>query len=326
MILRFAFSISLIIVGMTAGYAIRRASAAGRFGLPSDLKPIRVRLQRIALLALNPIAFIGAMWVAPLNNVRVIALPFVGLFALTLGGALAALTAKAFGLTRPQRGTYIVSGGFTNIGSVGALLVFVLLGEPAFAFVPVYKLFEEILYYAVGFPLARAHSPKSQPGETLAARIASVLKDPFVVVTLLSITTGLVLNFSGARRPDWYATVNAIVVPVVSFLLLLSIGMGLRFDLSRRYLKYSAGIVAIKHALVPLCVTTLAWLVGLGTLAGGLPLQVVLILSSMPVGFIAMVPPTLYELDVDLANSNWIASNLVLLLMIPVLGSLVTLL
>ena len=58
---------------------------------------------------------------------------------------------------------------------------------------------------------------------------------------------------------------------------------------------------------------------GLHRIDNGLPLKVVLILSSMPVGFIAMVPPTLYRLDIDLANACWLVTNGLLILVVPTL-------
>lgn len=45
----------------------------------------------------------------------------------------------------------------------------------------------------------------------------------------------------------------------------------------------------------------------------------ILNLSGMPVGFIAMVPPTLYDLDIDLANACWLLTNGLLVVMIPLL-------
>ena len=81
----------------------------------------------------------------------------------------------------------------------------------------------------------------------------------------------------------------------------------------------------IKFAIVPTVATTFAYMVGFGEIDQGLPLKVVMILSSMPVGFIAMVPPTIYDLDVDLANANWLVTNLLLILVIPTLQYLITL-
>jgi len=84
-------------------------------------------------------------------------------------------------------------------------------------------------------------------------------------------------------------------------------------------------IALIKFIIVPVVATTLAYLVGFGRIDQGLPLKVVMILSSMPVGFNAMVPPTIYDLDVDLANANWLVTTLSLIIVIPVLQYLITL-
>ncbi|MFH1153216.1 MAG: hypothetical protein V1793_05385, partial [Pseudomonadota bacterium] len=77
--------------------------------------------------------------------------------------------------------------------------------------------------------------------------------------------------------------------------------------------------------MVPFAIVSAGFFLGLGNMDAGLPLKVVLILSSMPVGFIAMVPPTIYDLDVDLANAGWLTTNGLLLLEIPVLLMLLSL-
>ena len=81
----------------------------------------------------------------------------------------------------------------------------------------------------------------------------------------------------------------------------------------------------IKFIIVPVAATTIAYYIGFGKVDQGLPLKVTLILSSMPVGFIAMVPPTIYELDVDLANATWLVTNFLLLLIVPLQQHLISL-
>jgi predicted permease len=51
---------------------------------------------------------------------------------------------------------------------------------------------------------------------------------------------------------------------------------------------------------------------------GGLPLKVVIILSAMPVAFNALIPPSIYELDLDLANSCWFFTTPLLIVVLPV--------
>jgi hypothetical protein len=68
---------------------------------------------------------------------------------------------------------------------------------------------------------------------------------------------------------------------------------------------------------VPFIATGLAFLLGFKAIDNGLPLKVILILSSMPVGFIALVPPSIYDLDIDLANAAWMVTTALLIVVIP---------
>ena len=50
-----------------------------------------------------------------------------------------------------------------------------------------------------------------------------------------------------------------------------------------------------------------------------LALKVVIILSSMPVAFNALIPPSIYDLDLDLANACWFFTTACLAITLPVL-------
>jgi len=84
-------------------------------------------------------------------------------------------------------------------------------------------------------------------------------------------------------------------------------------------------MIIIKSLIVPAAAVSLGFAFGLHHIANGLPIQVVLILSTMPVGFTALVPPTLYNLDLDLANTNWLFSTASLIITVPILSFLITL-
>lgn len=228
-------------------------------------------------------------------------------------------------MSRKQTGAYIVSGGFTNIGSIGGLICFTFLGEAGFALVSFYKLFETFSYYAFGFPIAKSYSADVAKAESFRVRTKKVFTDPYVLVALGSLLAGFILNVSGINRPDTYANINAIFVPTATILLLSSIGMAMRFSRVRKYLKEGSLIATIKFVIVPVTATSVAYYLGFGEVDQGLPLKVVLILSSMPVGFTALVPPTIYDLDVDLANATWLVTNFLLLLVVPLQQYLITL-
>lgn len=209
-------------------------------------------------------------------------------------------------------------GSFTNIGSIGALICFVYLGETGFALVPIYKIFEELSYYAIGFPIARYYSDTEQE-ETPLSRIKNMGRDPFIIVALSSIIMGGFFNAANIDRPLILGTIVSLFVPLGTILLLTSIGLAMRFRRVRDYLKVCISISVIKFLLVPLLTFSLAYLIGLGEMDNGLPLKVVLILSSMPVAFNALIPPSIYDLDLDLANSCWFFTTALLAIVLPVL-------
>ena len=308
------FSLGLIATGLSAGYLYRNITPQGIRQSQEEINSLRKRLQEIALLYVNPVAFGGAIWALKLGDIRIIALPFLGAFAILLSGLLAYIAASILRLGRKQKGVFVVCGGFTNIGSIGSLVCYILLGEPAVALMPFYKLFETFLYYGVGFPFAKSLSDKASEDST---RLMSVLKDKFVVVAMSSMAAGLGLNLLGFQRPAFYSPLNSVLIPLGTLLLLSSIGMAMRFGKMRGYLEEAAVISLIKFIIVPSTVFLLGSWLGLGGVDGGLPLKTALVLASMPVAFTAMVPPTIYELDTDLANTAWFVTTMLLLLVVP---------
>ena len=197
---KFIYSFGIILFGLSLGYLIQVLVRGKRIGLPIHIDDLRKLLQRIALLFLNPIAIVGAIWVVSLKSVALIALPFIGLSALLAGGVMA-------------------------LGTI---------------------------------------------------------------------------------------------------LLLTSIGLALRFRKVRDYLKECISVATIKFFLVPILAITAAYMIGFGDMGNGLPLKVVMILASMPVAFNALIPPSIYDLDLDLANSCWFFTTALLVFVLPILLIVIT--
>lgn len=313
------FSFTLIVLGVCCGYIFRRLATAGYFKIPYGLDGLRRLIQKVIFFFLNPVAVFGATWIVKLEDISLLILPLLCVLSLGLGGVVAYVLAKGFRMGSRQTGAYICCGTFTNIGALGALFCFLFLGEAGFALVPIYKLFEEFIYFSYIFPLAKSFGIDQPEKLSLLQRLRIVFSDPFVVVSIAAITIGLVLNFSGLPRPSFFATVNGIFIPTIVFLLLFSIGLGMRFSGIRGNIRAALSISAVKYFLSPLVVCGLGYLAGLHLIDGGLPLKVVFILSAMPVGFLSVVPPTIYDLDLDLANACWLISNLLLILQVPLL-------
>ena len=312
------YSFSLILFGLLVGYAIQKFPDRLLTRLPMSIEALRKWLQRTALLFVNPVAILGAIWIVRIHDISLAALPFTCIFAIVAGGVWALMASWILGHGPKKTGAMFCCGAFTNTGSIGALLCFIFLGEPGFALVPIYKLFEELSYFSIGFPVARHYSGSAAAAdEGTWRRIIRLAREPLIIVSLSSIVFGGILNASGLQRPAFYEVVNAVFIPLGTVMLLISIGLAFRFRKVRDYLKEGINIAAIKFIMVPVMASFLAWVIGFGSINGGLPLKVVIILSSMPVAFTALIPPSIYDLDIDLANSCWFITTALLVVVMP---------
>lgn len=284
-----------------------------------NIKKLRLYLQKISLLVLNPIAFLGAVWIAPIRDLRIISLPIVAAIGLISGGFFTFIYCKSRKLDNISTGSLIPIGGFTNIGSIGGIMVFFFLGEVGFSLVPIYKLFEELVYYGIGFPVIKSFSTIKTVEKS---RLKSLIRDPFILTMLSAISIGLVLNILGIRRPEIYGVINPILITSATILLLLSIGMALRFSTIKHYVSHAVAVSLIKTLMIPLVTLPIAYLFGLGNIQNNLALKVVLILSVMPAGFVSLVPSSIYGLNTDMSNTAWLGTMLTLFYTMPLLSLL----
>ncbi|RLC07954.1 MAG: hypothetical protein DRI24_24085 [Deltaproteobacteria bacterium] len=315
------FPLVLIVTGLVLGYLWQQWAKKRGSGAERSIPVIRKRLQKICLLFFMPISFVAALWVVSFQDIRVVILPVIGAGALLLGGLFGLGVAVILKKNGRQRGTLFCCGSFTNIGAVGALVAFVFLGEAGFALIALYRLFEDVIYYAIGFPIARYYSGVENEA-TFHQRISEVAKDPFVRAAIVAFSCGLALNLSGIPRPPFFEIVNSFFIPIGTFIILVSIGLGMRFSSVGDYLVEGVLVSVIKFIAVPLVAGSVAYALGFGDINDGLPLKVVLIASSMPVAFTALIAASIYDLDLNLANSCWMITTGALIVILPWLAFL----
>lgn len=314
---RLLLTLGIIFVSLTAGYACRHAAEAGTLPWRSaTLEHARRKMQVLAVFVLIPLSAMLSLWGLPKPDPRLIALPFLGLAAWILGGGIALVAARKLHLDRPQTGSLYCCGTFTNIGAVGGLTSLLFLGENTIALVALYRLCEELYYFSVSFPIARWYSPQNT--ETKLSFRAFRL-DPILCVIVCALGSGFLLNTAQVPRPEFCGPLASAAMIASTTLFLFAIGLSLRLSRLSCHLAPSLAVCAIKFVAVPLVIISLAAAMGFGDVEGGLPLRVVAILSAMPVAMTALVPPTLFHLDVDLANACWIFSTLGLVAVLPLL-------
>lgn len=307
---RLILTLAIIFISLAAGYFFRRMVEWGKIAITSQgLDILRNRLQTWAVFVLIPLAAMLSLWGLPQPHPQLLGLPLLGLVSYICGGALALGGAYVLGFSRTQIGSFFCCGTFTNIGAVGSLVCLLYLGENSIAMVALYRLLEEIYYFGVAFPVARRFGTPS---------VRSLLSPgPLLAMIVSALILGVLLNISGVPRPDICGTVASASVLVSTVFFLFAIGLTLR--LSRLGSSLASGLVmcAIKFIGIPAIVIPIGWLVGYGTLESGLPLKTVAILCSMPVAMTALVPPSLFRLDVDLANACWLITTAGLVLVLP---------
>ncbi|MEI8094330.1 MAG: hypothetical protein WCG80_08975 [Spirochaetales bacterium] len=274
---------------------------------------LRRGLQLAALVVLNPVAFVGALWSLPALDPRLLLFPVVGLGTLVAAFLVGGITARLLHLD-PQRALLFRTGlSYTNIGNLGGLAVFQLLGEAAYALVPLYKLFEELWYYGFLFP----HTNPGKASDSVRAGLWKVLRDPFVLLVLGALGVGFLLNLSPWERPGWYGPLNALLIPLSTGLLLVAVGMDLKLSLSKVDTRPAFVLVALKLTLLPLVSVVLSGLMGFWSLS--VVWKTALVLSCMPMAFLSMVPPALYGLDGKFTTTAWALSMVSLAITLPLL-------
>ncbi len=319
------FSLVIVFAGLISGYLFQVSADKKIITLPVSMKKLRRALQIITLSVVIPLTVVISVWITPLRHVEIFSLPLFGIFVILLGGTVSYIISGFLNMNRDQRGVYTIVGGFVNMGSLGGLIAFILIGEVGFALVAFYQMFEKFVYFLVGFPFAKKHSIHHTEDKSLKSFFLEVINDPVITINLAALLLGTILNLSGIERPDYFTRINHIMVPAGSFLLIFSIGLAIKFGKMKNYIPASLILILIKSVFVPAVVFSLAYIIGLGNIENGLVLKFLLILSSMPVAFIAMVPPTIYDMDQDLANTCWFFTTMSLAVTIPVLSMLLPL-
>jgi len=310
----------VLIVGTFSGYLCQKLIDKNHWITPQTKKEISIFLQKLAMLWFISITYIGSLWIFNIESItKIISMPFVGAVSTITGGSFAVIIAKYYHYNRVNIGSMFSCGYFANNVTLGGMICFFYLGEEGYALVPIFTFFMRLLYYGVGYPIAHMYAEDFVEQKETTKRIIEVIKDPFFYVGVGSVLVGISLNLSSLKRPEIYTTINEILIPLTTFILLFSVGLTFKFSHVSKYLKECFLISLVKFIVVPVTILLLALLLDYQSINQGLPLKVSLILSSMPVAFNSVITANIYNLNLDLVNSCWIFTTFAVLLVLPLL-------
>lgn len=337
LLFNFLPSLATLILPLVLGYALQPL-ASGRLipGFTFAARAFAARVKVANITVFTPITLMLSFWAVQISSFRLLALPALGAGALVIGGSLALIAARMLNLNRPQTGSLFVCGMFTNLGSIGGQFSYLIWGEAGFALVSLYRLLEQAIYFVVGWPVSNYYgsqgalevatsSPASRVAEGLAVARPSVavllwetFRKPVTILPLAGMGIGMLLQFFDIARPPVLSQVNGALILGGTMLLLFAVGLDIRPGKVRDHIRPCAVVCAIKFIAIPVAVALGAYMLGLHRIDGGLPFRVALLLSAMPVAFNALVPPAIFGLDEDLANSCWLVSVAALGIVVPV--------
>lgn len=312
---RLLLTLLIIFISLILGWLFRSYCETRCASCETITSHTRHWLQSISIFILLPLAAMLSLWGLPRPEPDLLALPLLGLLSYISGGALALLGARMLKLDKVQTGSFFCCGSFTNIGAIGGLVCLLFLGENSIALVALYRLLEEIYYFGVAFPIARGFGHVDKTGETFYSRKSGLTLAAIVTALLL----GICLNFLGVTRPEFCSPLASGCMLAATVFFLFAIGITLRLSRLGAYWKEGLAMSAIKFLGVPLFVIPVAAALGYGSQEGSMPLRTAAILCSMPVAMTALIPPSLFRLDVDLANACWLFTTAALGLVLPAL-------
>jgi predicted permease len=307
----FATSFSLLVFPAAAGYATRKRMQS------ENALALAKRIQVANMVVLNPLVLTLGIWVLKIER-SVMILPLIGAALSTLMLFVGMAVSKARGATRPQVGSFAFCAAISNIGhTMGGLICLILISEQAFTLSIAYHLYFMFFIYLVCFPLARLFGESHQG--SLARSILGAFTD-IRSMPMLGIVLGFVLMKSGRERPPEFSTVQVLVVSASTVMVMFGLGLTFQFRRIRDYIKECLAMSVLKFAVTPMLAMGAIWLCGLT----GLTARVVTIQSLIPTGIYGFVIATLFDLDVDLANSVFFFTTIfAIVVILPLLAFVV---
>lgn len=314
---RLVFVLGISIGSVFAGYLLKRVASGSLHVAATRAGDISRTLKFTSIFVLNPIPIINSFWQLQLESGRLVLFPLLGLLSLATGGTAAVVVNRVFGIPPKRAASVFVASMFTNIVTFGGLTAFVFFGHDGYVFVQLFNMFVSLAYYAIGFPISEQLAMENRKGFAISPRV--ILDRPYLLAPITAIAIGIALNLLGVERPMLVERVSSVLIPFITGLLGLSIGLTLYFGKIADYAREITLISAIKFLVVPGVMIPLGLLLGFQHLADGIAFKVLVIVSVMPVAFNALVPPVMYGFDLDLANSAWIVTTLALPVILPIL-------
>ncbi len=271
-----------------------------------DADSLRQALTSLVFVLLLPALVLLVLWRAPLG-VDTLWIAGVAAAMVLLGAGLSKWVYTLLGKPRVTVGTLVLAAGWPNATYLGLPVLEETLGPWARSIAIQYDLFAcTPLLLTLGILLAKSHGDAGYRESPLIALIK--------VPPLWAALAGVVFNFSGVPLNPWLEGVLERLALTVPPLMLIALGMGLRWDT----LHWERLLLLLPVALIQLLLLPVVALLIVGSAGLAPKLQAAVVLeAAMPTMVLGMVLCDRYKLDAGLYAAAVFLTTMLSLFSLP---------
>ncbi len=276
---------------------------------PNHISPLAHRraMTDLVFYLLLPALVLDVIWSADLSKASF----YISLAAssgILIGLIFMTITVRVLKTTEKQTGALLLAAAFPNATYLGLPVLTHVLGEQSQSVVVQYDYFAcTPVLLSIGMLLAQYFGGNH--------RQVHPLRELIKIPPLWAVVIGVTLNLLGIKQPEFIHTILTLMAGGVVPLMLLVLGMSIRWDSLRlTYLKLLIPVSIISLVIVPLTVNVICHIIGLNEQL----LIPVTLLAAMPTMVFGIVICDRYELETELYAAAVTLTTLLSLVSLPI--------
>lgn len=255
-----------------------------------------------------------SFWVLPLKP-ELLWLPMFGVLLSFIPGIPAYWISRYKYEGGLEKGSYLASAMLSNIGLLGGLCVFILLGELGFAYTQIIALFQNLVLLLFCFPMAQYYGQQQNEHRTPRISFADLFLNRNQL-SLVGMAVGIILCVSGIPRPALLDSAFPVIVHISAWTALLPVGYSIEFAAMKQYYTGILDLIPIKFIVTPVT----AYFIARQLFTDSTVLSTILVLGSVPTGVNAIITARLYHLNLPLTGAAFVLTTAFFLIIVyPVL-------
>lgn len=272
----------------------------------------KYRSERVCVFLLNaniivfwPVMGILSMWSIRLEK-SLLLLVVLGIIHYAVPGILGWFECKRKFTNPLDQGSYFLMALLPNNITIGFISSFILFGETGVALTQIMTACAMPINFLVSYPLGQYFGNLGGVSGIPKPTIKNLLFSKNQLPTL-GVLIGVILNFSGLERPEFFSTVLAMTVHISAWAFLYSVGHSMEFSHMKKYWKVGFEVLKYKFIVAPIAVATFAYLFFTDLTIIG----TAIIISFSPIAIFAIVISQAYRLNHHMTITGMLISHVV---------------